>query len=147
MAELNISSFMLTTSLSKPVAMDVAKPFESDPPIFADLPASRSMTILLGKNNKVVWYMGESGKNEPKIETFAHIRQAIIANRDKVLAQNGGDPKKSILLIIKPTAGANYKNFVDILDELNVAKINTAPAIDDDHITSEEHDFMARNQL
>lgn len=41
LAFLLITFFMLTTSLSKPIAMDVAKPDEGDPTIKTELPASR----------------------------------------------------------------------------------------------------------
>ena len=147
LAFLLITFFMLTTSLSKPIAMDVAKPDEGDPNVRNVLPASRTMTILLAKDNKVAWYMGENGKSTPKIEDFKGIRKSLLANSRAVATANSNDPKKSIAVIIKPTAGASYKNFVDIMDELNVAKISTAPAIDDDHITVEEHAFLKQHNL
>jgi len=147
LAFLLITFFMLTTSLSKPVAMDVAKPDEPLDGSQEPVPASRSMTILLGKNNKVAWYMGEAGKSQPVIEGFDRIRQSILANKLKVKAANPDNPKKSLFVIIKPTAGANYKNFVDIMDELKVAGITAYPAIDDDHITNEEQDFMKKQNL
>lgn len=148
LAFLLITFFMLTTSLSKPVAMDVVKPDEPiDDDIQEPVPASRSMTILLGKNNKVAWYMGEAGKSQPIIQGFEGIRQSILKNKLKVDAANANNPKKSLFVIIKPTTSANYKNFVDIMDELKVAGITTAPAIDDDHITKEEQDFMKQQQL
>lgn len=147
LAFLLITFFMLTTSLSKPIAMDIAKPDEPEDGVQTPVPASRSMTILLGKDNKLAWYMGEDGKNVPKIETFKEIRQSIINNKKMVDAANINNPKKSLFVIIKPTAGANYKNFVDIMDELHVTKVSAAPAIDDDHITKAEQDFMERNNL
>jgi biopolymer transport protein ExbD len=147
LAFLLITFFMLTTSLSKPVAMDVSKPDEPIDDFQEPVPASRSMTILLGKNNKVAWYMGEAGKNTPVIEGFDTIRKSILANKVKVQTANPDHPKKSLFIIIKPTAGANYKNFVDIMDELRVAEITAAPAIDDDHITKEEQEFMKQQHL
>jgi biopolymer transport protein ExbD len=148
LAFLLITFFMLTTSLSKPVAMDIAKPDEpTDPDAGLQVPASRTMTILLGKDNKVAWYMGEAGKSRPIIEGFSQIRQSILTNKNKVAAINGDNPKKSLIVIIKPTSGANYKNFVDIMDELNVTKITTAPAIDDNHILKAEQDFMKENKI
>ena len=147
LAFLLITFFMLTTSLSKPVAMDVVKPDEPIDGIPEPVPASRSMTILLGKNNKVAWYMGEAGKSQPVIEGFEGMRQSILKNKLKVDAANVNNPKKSLFVIVKPTAAANYKNFVDIMDELKVAGITAAPAIDDDHITKEEQDFMKQQQL
>lgn len=140
LAFLLITFFMLTTSLSKPIAMDMAKPDPGDN--WTELPASRTMTILLGKHNKVAWYMGESGKNEPTLEGFQQIRNTILANKASVLAAHGGDASKTLIIVIKPTAGASYQNFVDIMDELNVAKITSAPLIDDDNITVEERAYM-----
>lgn len=146
LAFLLITFFMLTTSLSKPVAMDISKPEEVDG-LQEPVPASRSMTILLGKNNKIAWYMGESGKSRPVVEGIERVRHAILANKLKVQAANPDHPKKGLFIIIKPTAGSRYKNFVDIMDELRLAGINVAPAIDDDHITKEEQDFMKQQQL
>ena len=148
LAFLLITFFMLTTSLSKPVAMDIAKPDEPfDETVKMDFPASRTMTILLGKNNKVAWYMGEAGKSAPSIEGLTQIRQAILNNKNKVDLANANNPRKSLLIIVKPTEGSKYSNFVDIMDELAVAKITSAPAIDDDNITSAEQLFMKQNKL
>ncbi|MCX2484741.1 ExbD/TolR family protein [Pedobacter sp. MR2016-24] len=147
LAFLLITFFMLTTTLSKPVAMDIAKPDVTDPTVRLAVPASRTMTILLGKNNKIAWYMGEDGKSIPNIEDYRQIRQSILANQRKVAGLNGNDLQKSLIVVIKPTAGATYKNFVDIMDELNITKIVTAPAIDDDHITLDEQLFMKQNRM
>lgn len=140
LAFLLITFFMLTTSLSKPIAMDIAKPDKEDNSVERnELRASETMTILLGKNNKVAWYMGEAGKSKPNVETFADIRKSILDNKKKVADATGG---RQIIMVIKPTSGATYKNFVDIMDELSIAKITTAPAIDDENITDAEKDFM-----
>lgn len=147
LAFLLITFFMLTTSLAKPVAMDIVKPDNSDPDASMDFAASRTMTILLGKDNKVAWYMGEAGKSSPNIEGFKEIRRSILNNKTNVAFANADNPKKTLAVIIKPTSGATYKNFVDIMDELSVTKITTAPAIDDDHITDIEKKFMKLNNI
>jgi biopolymer transport protein ExbD len=145
LAFLLITFFMLTTSLSKPVAMDVAKP--EDEGVQEPWPASRTMTILLGKHNQIAWYMGEPGKSVPTIEGFGQIRKSIIANKVKVAQASQQASKKLLFVIIKPTSGANYKNFVDIMDELQLAAIKAAPAIDDQHILKQEVDFMKEKGL
>ncbi|RAJ32209.1 ExbD/TolR family protein [Pedobacter cryoconitis] len=147
LAFLLITFFMLTTSLSKPVAMDIAKPDLSDPDASLDLAASTTMTILLGKHNKVAWYRGEAGKSNPNIEGFKEIRRSILNNKTKVAVENANNPKKGLAVIIKPTSGATYKNFVDIMNELAVTQIKIAPAIDDDHITDIEKAFMKLNDI
>jgi biopolymer transport protein ExbD len=146
LAFLLITFFMLTTSLAKQEAMDIVKPDENDDTVFTELPASRTMTILLGKNNKVAWYMGEAGKSQPSVADYKQIRKSILDNQSKVASENGKG-KKSLIVVIKPTSGANYKNFVDIMDELHIAKLSSAPAIDDDHITEAEQSFMEENKI
>lgn len=144
LAFLLITFFMLTTTLSKPVAMDIAKPDKDDKSdARLELKASQTMTILLGKNNKVAWYMGEAGKSAPNVESFSDIRKSILENKQKVQAASG----KSIVMVIKPTTGASYKNFVDIMDELQITGIKSAPAIDDVNITDAEKTFMKQQGI
>jgi biopolymer transport protein ExbD len=148
LAFLLITFFMLTTSLSKPIAMDIAKPDKDDKSEEKlELRASQTMTILLGKQNKVAWYMGEAAKATPTIEGFGDIRTSILKNKKQVADLYNNDPKKTLVVVIKPTAGATYKNFVDIMDELNIAKITAAPAIDDENFTNAETTFLKQNQL
>lgn len=131
LAFLLITFFMLTTSLSKPLAMDIAKPDkdEKNKDNKIELRESQTMTILLGKNNKVMWYMGVAGSSQPTIEGFNDIRKSLLENKRKVKEATG----KDIVIIIRPTDGSTYKNFVDIMDELSITKTNiNAPAIDDD---------------
>ncbi|WP_442587313.1 ExbD/TolR family protein [Pedobacter sp. AW31-3R] len=150
LAFLLITFFMLTTTLSRPVAMDIVKPDEGEEGARFAFPASRTMTILLGKDNQVAWYMGEAGKSHPNIEGIRQVRKSILANKEMVkntgkVALDGR--KTSLIVVIKPTSGANFQNFVDIMDEMKLANITTAPAIDDDHITSEELRFLKENKL
>lgn len=148
LAFLLITFFMLTTSLSKPQAMDIAKPDkdEKNPDNKLEVKQSQTMTILLVKNNKVMWYMGEPGKSAPTIEGYQGIRKSLLENKKKVKDASG----KDIMVIVKPTDGATYKNFVDMMDELNITKTNlTAPAVDDDpkNLLPEEKEFMKQNGL
>ncbi len=132
LAFLLITFFMLTTTLQKSKAMDIVKPDKDiKDETRLELRASSTMTILLGKNDKIAWYMGEAGDSAPEIVGYgSQIRAAILKNKKVVEAF--GDPKKSLTVVIKPTSGANYKNFVDIMDEINITKLTNAPAIDDD---------------
>ena len=89
--------------------------------------------------------MGEAGKSTPTIENYQQVRQSILSNKHKLDLPEGKG--KSLIVVIKPTSAATYKNFVDIMDELSITKIVTAPAIDDDHITSDEQHFMKENRM
>lgn len=91
--------------------------------------------------------MGESGKSQPIVENMYQVRSAIMTNKQKVALANQNDMTKPLYIIIKPTSGSNYKNFVDIMDELHLADLAAAPAIDDDHIDKEEMDFLKSKGL
>ena len=148
LAFLLITFFMLTTSLSKPLAMDIAKPDkdEKNPENKLEVKQSQTMTILLGKNDRIAWYMGEAGKSAPTIEGFATIRKSLLENKRKVKDATG----KDIMIIVKPTDGATYENFVNIMDELNITKTNlTAPAVDDDpkNLLESEKAFLKEKGL
>src|SRR3954468_9250642 len=67
LAFLLITFFIMTTTLSKPKAMDVVVPAK-DEKVDDQLPvaASRSLTLLLGSNDKAEWFIGEPGKSAPE---------------------------------------------------------------------------------
>ncbi|MEO6355413.1 MAG: biopolymer transporter ExbD, partial [Ferruginibacter sp.] len=82
---------------------------------------SGAMTILLGKNDQVYYYMGElnpeTASQQFKSSNFKDIRQVIL---DKKKATPIGD----LMYIIKSDKDATFKNAIDILDEMT---INTVP--------------------
>lgn len=122
LAFLLITFFMLTTSLAKPHAMDVAMPDDSsiEKLMLAD---ERTMTVLLGSNNKVGYYMGllNSPLDGPKVTDFRRggIRPILLAQMKKV-SMVTGDPKKGLIVVIRPSDKASYMNLVDILDEMKI---------------------------
>ncbi len=126
LAFLLITFFMLTTTLAKPQAMDMFMPDKNDEDKdqVLDVKASRTMTVLLGDDNKILWYMGVAGTNPPTIDNYGRdgIREALLDNNKKVLAATG-NPKLGLMVIVKPTDKSNYKNFVDILDEIKIAQV------------------------
>jgi hypothetical protein len=44
-------------------------------------------------------------------------------------------------VLVKPTSGSNFKNFVDIMDELEILKVKVRQ-IDDDNILDSEKESM-----
>jgi biopolymer transport protein ExbD len=124
LAFLLITFFMLTTTLAKPQAMDMFMPDKNDKNEELDVKASRTMTVLLGSDNKIVWYMGVIGDNPPTVDNFGKngIRKSLVENNKKVIA-NTGNPAKGLMVIVKPTDKSVYKNFVDILDEIKIANV------------------------
>lgn len=140
-----VTFFILTTSISIPQAMDIAKPDKDvkHPEETLGLKASKTMTILLGKHNKVACYMGVVGENPPTIESLAQINAAISNNRK---VADGSGISGEFVVLIKPTSGASFKNFVDIMDELEVLKVNVRQ-IDDDNIMPAEKEAMRNKHI
>lgn len=135
-----VTFFILTTSISTPQAMDIVKPDKDDnnKDNRLELKASKTMTILLGKSDKIAWYMGEAGATAPTIESLSQVEKAIIDNR-KVADASG--VKGDFVVLVKPTSGSNFKNFVDIMDELEILKVKVRQ-IDDENILDNEKAFM-----
>jgi len=130
LAFLLITFFMLTTTLLKPKAMDLAMP-DKDEQRHDELavPASRTMTILLGANDKVEWFLGVPGDHPPTTDNFGKdgLRKALVENSDKVKKESGG---KDMIVIIKPSDHSNYNNLVSALDELSITGIERHAIVD-----------------
>jgi biopolymer transport protein ExbD len=141
LAFLLITFFMLTTSLSKSQAMEIAKPVIDVPS--QPYPASRTVTLLLGKGNNIVWYKGEPGKSDPQKTSFAAIHEVLNKNKLAIAKAHGNDPSKFMVVIIKPTEKSTYKNFVDALDEMKITDVKSY-LIDDGHLLKEDAALLAK---
>lgn len=134
LAFLLITFFMLTTSLSKPQSMDLSLPDKSpkpedEKPVKVD--ENRTMTVMLGENNKLTYYMGllESPIAGPKDIAYGKdgIRRELLKRKKTVLEYSAslGKPKNGIIVIIKPTKKSTYRNLVDMLDEMAITGVDT----------------------
>lgn len=149
LAFLLITFFMLTTSMNKPQSMNLAMPEKDDPTDIekeeTNVAESRTMTILLGENNKIVWYMGkvESPLEGPKDQVYGKGGIRVdIQSKVKSVPLTTGDPEKGVIVIIKPSEKSNYRNLVDILDEMAINDVK-AYAISD--IVPEELAMLGEN--
>lgn len=135
LAFLLITFFMLTTSLSKPQSMDLSLPDkDEDPSKNKDVKVdeNRTMTLLLGDNNQMKYYMGIlNAPMAPKDIAYGKdgIRAELIKQKKKV-QEYTGDPKKGLIVIIKPSKKSNYKNLVDALDEMAISDVPTYAIVD-----------------
>jgi biopolymer transport protein ExbD len=134
LAFLLITFFMLTTTLSKPQSMPLALPDKTPPdeiekPIKVD--ENRTLTVLLGDNDKMIYYMGllEKPIAGPKDIAYGKdgIRKELLKRKKTVLEYSTalGKPKNGIIVIIKPSKKSNYRNLVDILDEMAIVGVET----------------------
>ena len=57
------------------------------------------------------------------------IRKAILAQQQEVKARVA-DPEKTLTVLIKASKSSNYKNLVDILDEMAITKTKVYAIVD-----------------
>lgn len=137
LAFLLITFFMLTTTLSKPQAMPLGLP-DKDEDVTKNkdikVDEKRTMTVMMGENNKLIYYMGliDSPIAGPKEIAYGKdgIRREILARKKSVIEYTG-NKDKGIIIIIKPGKKSKYKNLVDILDEMAINKIDTYAIVND----------------
>ncbi|MBX9784708.1 MAG: biopolymer transporter ExbD [Chitinophagaceae bacterium] len=121
-----ITFFVFTTTMSTPKAFklnvpdDSAKDEEKN-----EAKASGAFTVLLGKQDHVYYYEGQllpDGSNF-KSSNFKAIR-------NEILKKKANTPEKDLVVIIKPNEESNYKNVVDMLDEMQIAVIKKYAIVD-----------------
>ena len=140
LAFLLITFFMLTTSLNKPQSMKLGLPDKEDKPEEkkeVKVDENRTMTILLGANNKVKWYMGllATPIAGPSNITYGKngLRKELLVRKKEVIDYSTalGKPQNGIIVIIKPSKKSNYRNLVDILDEMAISGVETYAIVND----------------
>jgi len=138
LAFLLITFFMLTTSLSKPQSMSLGLP-DKDPKDKTEdvkVDENRTMTVVLGENDKMFYYMGIiNTPMTPKVIAYGKdgIRKELLKRKKEVLAYSTakGKPDQGMIVIIKPGKKSTYKNVVDILDEMAISSIPTYTIVND----------------
>jgi biopolymer transport protein ExbD len=142
LAFLLLTFFLLTTTFNKPQTMEIIMPDKTEKKEDqSEVKESNALTLILGENNRIYWY---TGLKEPKVEVTyfgpTKIRKLLVEKRDEVAARGG---KNKLTVLIKADDKAKYKNFVDILDEMNINKIPTYAVVD---ITPQELEMIAKAQ-
>ncbi|WP_400192421.1 ExbD/TolR family protein [Hymenobacter sp. B81] len=141
LAFLLLTFFMLTTTFAKPSAMQISMPVKPKPEDEqTELKASLAFTVLLGENNKLYYYEGlldQSVKPELKASDYSAngIRKVLLERRAR---------QPETVVLIKPEDKSNYKNMVDILDEMTITSQKKYALVD---ITKEDSDLIKSSGL
>lgn len=123
-----ITFFMMTTTFSKPQTMEINLPVKPKEEVTDEeenaVKASKALTLILDEFNKIFWYQGIPGEeNLPEETNFSAdgIRKILREKNATVF---------EMVVLIKPTEKAIYKNVVDILDEMNISDIKRYALVD-----------------
>lgn len=121
-----IAFFVMTAELSKPSAMDLYMPKDSKEA--NDLGKSYALTILLNAEHSY-YYHGDwneaVAKNEMHdFESLNNIR-AVIMQKQKLLDDKAKfkEGREGLMLLVKPSANADYRSVVDMLDEAAISMV------------------------
>ncbi|QKJ29106.1 biopolymer transporter ExbD [Mucilaginibacter mali] len=140
LAFLLVTFFMLTTSLSKPKAMNLAMPDNTEP---GPVAASRTVTLCLGKDNQLVYYRGEIDKpvDAPQVIGYQKdLRHTLLTTAQKIKAETG----KDMIVVIKPGEHSVYGNVVNTIDELNITR---SPIYAVTEITPKDNDLLKQKSI
>ena len=155
-----ITFFMLCTSMSKPQTMEISMPRKDllNEQEQNKVKASKAMTILLGKEGRVYYYMGEPDYENPDMVQETDFSpnglRAILLGRNQVVMQKIRELKQkkanleisneeylkeaaeirkdkdSPVILIKATDFANYRNLIDVLAERQICTIGRYAIMD-----------------
>ena len=123
-----ITFFIFTTTMAQPTAMNLFMPKDVDKPNDQNkVKETGAFTILLGKSDQVYFYEGMD-PTKLQASNFKLIREEIMKKKQNTNPED-------LVVIIKPSEDATYKNTVDILDEMTINEIKRYAMVD---ITEDE---------
>ena len=155
-----ITFFMLCTSMSKPQTMEISMPRKDllNEQEQNKVKASKAITILLGKEGKVYYYVGEPnyddhdllketdfssnglralllGRNRFVVQKIRELKQKranLEITNEEYMKQSSEirKDKDSPVVLIKATDFASYKNLIDALDEMQICNIGRYAIMD-----------------
>jgi len=116
-----ITFFIFTTSLTRPTVMKLAMPDDTSTVDGMETSEAKTLTLLVGPNNRLFYYAGKFKEPLHEID-FKQLRNVIIDKKQQVFNKFG---TSDLVVLIKVTDEANFKNIVDSLDEMIINGVPT----------------------
>jgi len=145
--------FMLVGELSKPKGINLGLPERYSDDKWSGIiscggnSSQRIITVMLNENDKIIIYSGLlfDPLENPKEVNYGKngIRKELLKQNNTILENSAkyGRPKNGAIVIIKPSKKSNFKNLIDILDEMAITKIDTYTIVNE--FTPEESNLLA----
>jgi biopolymer transport protein ExbD len=133
-----ITFFIFTTTMSSPTAMRLIVPDDSNGPDISTA-KGKTLNLLLSANDNVYYYEGDDPLQMKVADYSQKSLRQIILNKKKSVAEQYGNGSEMVVLI-KPSDEANYKNIVDALDEMKINDVAKFVLMD---ATTEEKQLLA----
>ncbi|SDL94569.1 ExbD/TolR family protein [Chryseobacterium taihuense] len=116
-----ITFFMFTTNFTKPNVMDLGLPAKGPTEPTNVIDDKNQITFIIGKDNRIFYHQSNEKdivKSGLKETDYNGVNVARIISQ----AYENAPKKEIFTIIVKPTDEANYKNFVDMMDNISLAK-------------------------
>ena len=124
-----IAFFIFTTTLSQPTVMKLAIPDDRENLDSSEVPVNKTLNLILGDNNQAYVFNGLEITNMKNIgSSRSAIRSAILQKTNELKKNCGTD--SGMIVLIKPTIAATYKDVVNALDEMLICNIKTYVLMD-----------------
>jgi biopolymer transport protein ExbD len=132
-----ITFFIFTTTMSQPTALKLFLPDDkvTDEPNKAK--ESGVLTILMGADNHIYYYEGQLKSDGSNFLSASYngensIRDVILKKKADVRSRSRDteNPYKDFVVVIKPGVECNYKNVIDILDEMAINVVKKYALVD-----------------
>jgi biopolymer transport protein ExbD len=129
-----ITFFMLATTFNKPKAMEVNKPAKDENK--EDVPEvkmTKTYTVLIGDNDMAYCYIASEEDPNIVVDSTDFSRTGFrerIKERQKAVAQMWGS-QDELFVLIKPLPKSDFRNVVNVLDEMAINGVKKYAIIDD----------------
>ena len=115
-----ITFFIFTTTLSQPQATDLVMPKDSKEKVL--LKESIVLTLRPVRNNSIDYFEGRNESAENVKHCSYNELRSVIQQKQKKVEKISGN-KSATVIIIDPSSESSYKNFVDVMDEIQINAI------------------------
>lgn len=138
LAFLLVTFFMLTTTFNKPTVMDIKMPAKTKvKEEQQEIKESQSMTVIMDGGDTLWYYQGIQNPELMQSDYSSKgIREVIMQKKKDIIAATG---ENKINVLLKATNRANYKNIVDMFDEMSIASVPVYALVD---MSSSELDLI-----
>jgi len=119
-AFLLLTFFMLTTTFSKPNTMEINVPPEN---MEVKVAESNVMTLRLVEKDSVFWNLANDEATGLKLYEIGG-KGEMLSSTFKSALETEYNKNEKLVVVIKPDKKAKYRNLVDVIDELNLMKID-----------------------
>ncbi|WP_435353705.1 biopolymer transporter ExbD [Emticicia sp. SJ17W-69] len=112
-----ITFFVFTTTFSSPNMMKLMMPDKSDKEV-PFIKYRNTLTFILGKDNRIFWH--QKGRTDLSSEVLNETSYGTTLSKLIIEKRNSAIEKENFTVIIKPSDESNYRNTVDVLDEMKI---------------------------